>query len=553
MSDDTNLDPKPWLLGLLVPWAGLTAWFWFLCDDAYITFRFARNLALGRGLVFNVGESPPVEGYSNFLWLLLAAAMEVLNAPVEALIPMFSATCGGLLLWRVFVICKSFGASEPVAFAACLPLALSPAMAIWSTSGLATMPFALFLVVLAERLILRDEPADPLAAAAAIGLILVRTEGWAWVVVFSVIAIWVHAGRLGLKESAKRLTTALAPAAVIFVAYNGWRMGHYGTLVPNTALVKVGFGPSLLWRGLRYVLLFGLTTLVPFLALLPAPLALMSGRKHTAVLLLSIGFFAYGAVVGGDFMPFGRLLLPALPFGTVVLALGLQRLPGPVALVTGGMLGALAVLPGFDIHVVPESARSALHFRLSDRHFLSEWAKWDNMVGNTEGFLRRGRALALYAEPGDAIVSGAVGAMGYASDLWVWDQYGLVTKEVAYRPLPSGVLDESPGHDKKVPAEFFSKYEPRFLYARAVKGRNAASHMKDSLYRWAVDPLVKDRYVPDYVELDLGDGERHFLFMVRKADLAEDPAALWHGFEERRRRLHAELREERDSDDRGDG
>ena len=66
--------------------------------------------------------------------------------------------------------------------------------------------------------------------------------------------------------------------------------------------------------------------------------------------------------------------------------------------------------------------------------------------------------------------------------------------------------------------------------------------MKDSLYRWDVDPLVKDRYVPDYVELDLGGGERHFLLMVRKADLAEDPAALWDGFEDRRKRLHTELR-----------
>jgi hypothetical protein len=297
------------------------------------------------------------------------------------------------------------------------------------------------------------------------------------------------------------------------------------------------------------VLLFGLTTVTPLLALAPAPLVWKAGRKAMAVLLLSLGFFAYGVVVGGDFMPFGRLVLPALPFGTLVLALGMLKLPRAAALATGVLMGGLAVLPGFDVHVVPESARSALHFRLSDRNFLSEWAKWDNMVGNTEGFLRRGRALAIHAEPGDAVVSGAVGAMSYASDLVVYDQYGLVTKEVAYRPLPSGTLKASPGHDKWVPAEFFAKYAPRFLYARAVRGRHAASHMKDSLYKWDVDPLVKDRYVPDYIELDLGDDQRNFLFVVRRADLAEDPAALWNGFEERRKRLHASLREEQASTD----
>ena len=41
-------------------------------EDAFITFRFAKNLANGHGLLWNIGESP-VEGYTNFLWLLLSA------------------------------------------------------------------------------------------------------------------------------------------------------------------------------------------------------------------------------------------------------------------------------------------------------------------------------------------------------------------------------------------------------------------------------------------------------------------------------------------------
>ena len=51
----------------------LHAW-WLACvaDDAYITFRFAGNLVRGHGLVWNEG-GPPVEGYTNFLWMLLSA------------------------------------------------------------------------------------------------------------------------------------------------------------------------------------------------------------------------------------------------------------------------------------------------------------------------------------------------------------------------------------------------------------------------------------------------------------------------------------------------
>src|SRR4249920_1270831 len=41
-------------------------------DDAFISFRYAKNLVEGRGLVYNTGER--VEGYTNFLWTVIIAA-----------------------------------------------------------------------------------------------------------------------------------------------------------------------------------------------------------------------------------------------------------------------------------------------------------------------------------------------------------------------------------------------------------------------------------------------------------------------------------------------
>ncbi len=62
---------------LYLPWLALLGWLaslsWFLTDDAFISFRYARNLLEGHGLVFNPGEY--VEGYSNFLWVLELAAI----------------------------------------------------------------------------------------------------------------------------------------------------------------------------------------------------------------------------------------------------------------------------------------------------------------------------------------------------------------------------------------------------------------------------------------------------------------------------------------------
>ncbi|MCX7999196.1 MAG: hypothetical protein N3A69_09650, partial [Leptospiraceae bacterium] len=42
--------------------------FRWVCDDAFISFRYAKNLMDGLGLVFNTGEF--VEGYTNFLWTI---------------------------------------------------------------------------------------------------------------------------------------------------------------------------------------------------------------------------------------------------------------------------------------------------------------------------------------------------------------------------------------------------------------------------------------------------------------------------------------------------
>ena len=55
----------------------------FLGDDSFISFRYAKHLAEGQGLVWNPGDR--VEGYTNFLWvLLMAAGLSVGVAPEGA-------------------------------------------------------------------------------------------------------------------------------------------------------------------------------------------------------------------------------------------------------------------------------------------------------------------------------------------------------------------------------------------------------------------------------------------------------------------------------------
>ncbi|MFT5442480.1 MAG: arabinofuranosyltransferase, partial [Myxococcota bacterium] len=57
--------------------------YFFLGDDAFISFRYAKNLAMGHGIVWNPGEY--VEGYTNFLWVLILAAGMRLGLSPETL------------------------------------------------------------------------------------------------------------------------------------------------------------------------------------------------------------------------------------------------------------------------------------------------------------------------------------------------------------------------------------------------------------------------------------------------------------------------------------
>ncbi len=53
----------------------------FTIDDAYISYRYARNLARGWGLVYNHGER--VEGYTNFLWTVMLGGVHAVGVDLD--------------------------------------------------------------------------------------------------------------------------------------------------------------------------------------------------------------------------------------------------------------------------------------------------------------------------------------------------------------------------------------------------------------------------------------------------------------------------------------
>ncbi len=532
---------RAFLAAIIAIYVAYALRFWFVCDDAYITYRFSHNVADGLGLRYNVGDHTPVEGYSNFLWLMLAVPIERLGLDVALWMCGLSVLCGvAVLVYVRWTLMRHFEVGEGPANLATLCLATMPTMTVWATSGLETMAFALLTFATFERLVLaRERDAWIGGAAAALSLSLIRTEGIAWVVVIVILGI---VGRLidGRKQDAllprsvSRPWTALMGNAVkaggvalgIFVAYFAWRTLYFDSWISNTARVKVGLGVVSLQAGLAYVSVYYLTTLVPLLAFLGAPATLR--RRFgggLAVMTIAAAFPIYAAVVGGDYLPMGRLMLPGVPFAALMLGIGIDQIwrrhgaALGVALVTVVLL--LGVAPAHDLHVVPTSVRKAFHFRSNTDRFRSEYAQWSFIERSTERWRTLGEEMGKLGQPGETWVAGAIGAKGYFSEIFIYDVGGLVTREVADRPFKQGKNHRSPGHQKTVPNSFFLNKKPTFLQARMVPGDHRA--IAAEVRSWRINAQVKKLYVPSVTTL----ATNKHLVVLRRATEGQDTAAEW--------------------------
>ena len=442
----------------------------FLCDDAFISFRYARNLAEGHGLRFNLAADPPVEGYSNFLWVLLLGTLHGLGIDIVVASRVLSALCGAALVAVITSLARRRLELSPAGtLATALFAATLPPTALWATGGLATMPVALFVALAFERLV--GDPERPhgwqagiFAALAA----LTRADGVAWglMLLGSAFLAWLGSGReRAFLVAGLRAFTVLALAVG---AHFAWRLGYYGDYLPNTARVKAGFSEHRLDRGLDYVAATLLTVPAIPLALV---LSMRGWRPSTVriwlpLLLTLLATLAYGAFVGGDFMPMGRFLFPAIALSPLFVALAwcrLERLAerGAMLLATGTLV-ILNVLGCFDLGVVPEGVIERFHFR-QDRPWESEISMRTSMDGRAREWMTLGHALALHTEPGETMVAGPIGAKSFYTELDYFDIYGLVSPEVIGAATPSE--RSSPGHDLRVDYSFFNEHRPTYMGA----------------------------------------------------------------------------------------
>ncbi|MEM7307820.1 MAG: hypothetical protein AAF682_14165 [Planctomycetota bacterium] len=460
------------LLGAL-PLAWLTWRFDLVLDDAYISFRYSKNLADGLGLRFNPGAEPPVEGYSNLLWVLWCTLPELvgIDTTVWARASLFAAALA--LLAAVLGCARRLGAG-PLALAATgLFLGTFPPTATWATGGLETMPFALALFLCYERLL--GDPARPRglqAGLAGLAVALLRPDGAVWagiVLALGLLAAWRGGGAAVL-----RATRVAAVVLVVGVALHvGCRYAYYGDYLPNTARAKSSLSALTLERGATYAAAY-LAHFPTFAVALLVGLAAIRRRGALVLhaLVLVAAAFAYAVLVGGDFLPMGRFVFPAVPFAALLFAGGLAALAGPgerrLRLAAPLLVGLFAVsaLPAFGRYALPERARAALHYNWNFPEYVPEHELLDGERRRAELWAHLGRALQQHTNPGESLVQESVGAVGYYCDLFLFDQYGLVNREVALREGSGARV--SAGHDRYVRPSFFEKDAPTYMNADLI-------------------------------------------------------------------------------------
>ena len=458
-------------IGLLVAHAHH---FDFINDDAFISFRYADNLVQHGELTYNIGER--VEGYTNFLWTMIIAAVLALGGdPVP-----WSKALGVLLsagtLATVFFFSRWW--ATPAAgeapqrsgmwcAAAPLFLAMSSAFAAWSEGGLETSLFTFLITAGLVRTVVEvaEDERTPLSAVCFALAAMTRPDG---------LLIAALAGLFRLGESCFRRKSPLPARGdiawgviflSIFAPYWLWRYSYYGFVFPNTYYAK---GDGALWApGLRYLSGFVWDChiwLIAALALLP----LKSPRGRGWVLKglaawVSLPFMTYVARVGGDFMALYRFLVPLLPILALVgqeslasLWSAARRDLGPPSARSRYQAGvaALALLLLLGWHG-SKTSQAALEVG-SDKGVDSiGWLK--QFVEQTTAI---GRYVAAAYPPETTVATTAAGVIPYHSRMRTLDLLALNDVHTAHNVPSSG---KRPGHSKSAPESYVLQWRPDLL------------------------------------------------------------------------------------------
>ncbi len=430
-------------------------------DDSWISFRYARNLANGYGLVFNPGGEH-VEGYTNFLWLIIITIF--IKSGVHPLVgaKLLSVLLAYLTMGMLGRIARQSPLPSP--YWRFIPIALVGMLlpyAIWSVSGMESGLTAFLLVALVAV----DANWQGRRRQAGLGILLLlllcnRLDG-ALAFVVIVASAWHAARQDGFRSwrsHARDAALMLGPTALIFIPYLAWKLTYYGSLLPNTYYAKVAGIPLLahLFSGVSYTAEFAVYWAgIPIFIL--ALYLVLGGRLHRTLangLALLAVYVVYILFVGGDVLPCSRMFAPLIPLIALTSVLCLGGLVSQWGLgelrqiLSAGMFLGLTGLSCFGstlLNQIPAKASFDLAAKLTiDAGIDGAFPNW----------------LRNYGPPGSSIALFSAGYLPYATDFYTIDRIGLNDTYIAHH----GVRDDNGADPQfKTTLDYWLPLQPTFI------------------------------------------------------------------------------------------
>jgi len=440
-------------------------------DDAVTSMQYAKNLALGNGLVFNVGEA--VDGYTNFLWVLLMtpvyALCRALGVPFVPVIAhvgiLFAAACVAL----VYLIAKGSWGRHLAVVLAILFCVLDRAFTTWAALGLEVHVVSAFML-LALYLHRSEVPKKGLyVGLALLAAHLTRPDAALFGV--CLLASGFVAGALAWKRGDAALcraefttiAVALATWLVPYAAYFAWHYTYYGAPFPNTYYTKL-HGPINAWaRGGGYVReFFELRAWLPALGVF----AILSVRDKTIRTLLFFvpAHFLYVAYIGGDFMPGHRFLLPLVPMlGLLAAAATVEIVEGASRVASSSFASEFRIsrdhIGGFCAALLACGLALLAQRTYAPGPLDASMGEWREDHDRQKKFMTWIRDVK---PPNASFATGMIGHVGFYGDVRVIDTFGIIDPVVARRKVKDFGRG-APGHEKPATVDEILAKKPTYV------------------------------------------------------------------------------------------
>jgi arabinofuranosyltransferase len=492
-------------------------------DDAMTSMQYAKQLALGNGLVFNTGER--VEGYTNFAWVIFMTPLYWLSTQLGfhfvSAVTLFNIGFASANLVLVWALARRFlGERHPAPWLAVGLCLADNSFAVWAILGLEVHFLALFMLLAVWASTSASPRRYGWLGLALLGAHLTRPDAGLFCAVMvayqalDAALVWRSGDRGEAARRAVGVCTAAGVWLVLYGAYFYARYRYYGMLFPNTFYVKLG-GPIDAWaRGLRYLHGFlAERAYTPLLALLAA---LWVRHPLVRVLLVYNSLHAlYVVYVGGDFFAGHRFFVPELPQLALLVALGVAAVAERAQ--RASWFGAFRqrYLPGQRAHtalLVAAVALLALVFQrgVTRGPLVGEVRRWGRDLTNQT---RLFRWLGEHRPPAASVATCLIGHTGFYSSARVIDMCGIIDPETARREVKNFGKGKA-GHEKRASGEETLRKRPTFVVAYAIPGdlyRHGyflRADIPEDTYEgiWQLDPLLAEGSLLPSTRVDFDRG-----------------------------------------------